>query len=222
MKNCGYRLETAGALDHGRKLWALARTGATDAADIRGEDRIAAYILLATSCDKTLATTAAFTSIRVVCQNTLFFAVEDVNRERRPQVRVPHSLYFDAIAVKKELGLMDRAWEAFLAKVRKMVAYPMNAERASSFFENILLQKKNKALSRAAERERQTMTALFRSAPGQEYIAAKETLWGAVSAVTYYADHVRCGAEERLDSAWFGAGCTLKERAWTRANSLVS
>ena len=51
---------------------------------------------------------------------------------------------------------------------------------------------------------------------------AKETLWGAVSAVTYYADHVRSGTEERLDGAWFGAGYALKEKAWDQASVLVS
>ena len=65
--------------------------------------------------------------------------------------------------------------------------------------------------------------ALFGSAPGQDLTSASETLWGAVNAVTYYADHVRSGAAgERLDSAWFGAGYTLKEKAWAKANALVS
>jgi hypothetical protein len=45
--------------------------------------------------------------------------------------------------------------------------------------------------------------------------------WGAVNAVAYYTDHVRSGAEERLDAAWFGAGRALKEKAWTRASALV-
>jgi phage/plasmid-like protein (TIGR03299 family) len=221
MEDYGYTLETAGALDHGRKVWALATTGIAEAADKDGKDRIAAYVLLATSCDKTLATTVAFTSIRVVCQNTLFFATEEIREKRRPQVKVPHNFHFDAAQVKAELGLMDPAWKAFLEKVRKMAAYRMHAEQAASFFENLLVQKKGKPLSRTAERERQTITALFRSAPGQELVTAKGTLWGAVSAVTYYADHVRSGAEERLDGAWFGAGYVLKEKAWTEASALV-
>jgi phage/plasmid-like protein (TIGR03299 family) len=66
----GHTLETAGALAGGRKVWALARTGVISTADTGDKDKLAAYVLLATSCDKTLATTAAFTSARVVCQNT--------------------------------------------------------------------------------------------------------------------------------------------------------
>jgi phage/plasmid-like protein (TIGR03299 family) len=221
MDEYGYTLETAGALDHGRKVWALARTGITEATGKHGEDSIAAYVLLATSCDKTLATTAAFTSIRVVCQNTLFFATEEVRKKGRPQVKVPHNLYFDARAVKAQLGLMNPAWEAFLKKVSKMTAYPIKEDDAASFFEELLRQKQDKPLSKAAAREHATMVALFRSAPGQDLVTARGTLWGAVNAVTYYADHVRSGAEERLDSAWFGAGYVLKERAWMKADSMV-
>src|SRR5580658_4903390 len=129
-------------------MWALARTGVTDEADDRGEkkDKLAAYVLLATSCDKTLATTAAFTSIRVVCNNTLFFAMEDVKTERRPQVKVPHNLRFDARQVKQQLGVMDKPWSGFIAKVRKMALYQMKRDAASSFFADLLFQKKDKAL----------------------------------------------------------------------------
>jgi len=137
-------------------------------------------------------------------------------------VKVPHNFYFDAPQVKAELGLMKPAWTAFLASVRNMAARQLKAEEAASFFESILVWKKDKPLSRTAQRERATMIALFQSAPGQQIATAKGTLWGAVNAVTYYADHVRSGAEERLDAAWFGAGYVLKEKAWAKASVLVS
>jgi phage/plasmid-like protein (TIGR03299 family) len=218
----GYTLETAGALNGGRKVWALARTGVTDTVDGNGTDDLAAYILLATSCDKTLATTAAFTSIRVVCQNTLCFAAEDITRHKRPQVKVPHSLRFNAAQVKTDLGLIDQAWAAFIAQVRKMAGQPVKEAEASSFFEALLCQKEGSPLSAKAQREHATLMALFGSAPGQELSTAKETLWGAVNAVTYYVDHVRSGSVgDRLDSAWFGAGSVLKDKAWAAATDIL-
>ena len=218
----GYILETAGALDGGRKVWALARTGETGSADKAGQDKLAAYVLLATSCDKTLATTAAFTSVRVVCQNTLFFATEDIKSGRRPHVKVPHNFRFDAGRVKEELGLIDRAWGGFMEKVRNMTCFQMKTEAASSFFEDLLLKKNVKALSSTGQREHNTLMGLFVSGLGQDLASAKETLWGAVNAVTYYADHVRSGsAGDRLNSAWFGAGNALKEKAWLKASALV-
>jgi phage/plasmid-like protein (TIGR03299 family) len=220
----GYTLETAGALDGGRKVWALARTQIQDAVDGHGEDELAAYVLLATSCDKTLATTAAFTSVRVVCQNTLFFAVDDIKTGKRPQVKVPHNLRFDADRVRRELGLLNQAWSGFIEKVRKMATYPMKPETASSYFDQLLGKTDTRPLSSRAEREHQAIMALFNSAPGQQLDTAKGKLWGAVNAVSYYADHVRRpgGGQDRLDSSWFGAGCALKDKAWAKASEMVA
>jgi phage/plasmid-like protein (TIGR03299 family) len=52
----GFELETAGVLKGGKKFWALARTGQTTS--LKGKDVSNGYILLATACDGTLATTA--------------------------------------------------------------------------------------------------------------------------------------------------------------------
>ena len=81
----GFELETAGVLKEGKKLWALARTG--QEAMLKGGDAVKAYLLLATACDGTLATTAQFTSVRVVCNNTLSMAVNDSSGA----IKVPHS-----------------------------------------------------------------------------------------------------------------------------------
>lgn len=68
----GFELETAGVLKAGRRFWALARTGKSTA--LKGNDTVHGYLLLATSCDGTLATMAIPTSVRVVCNNTLAVA----------------------------------------------------------------------------------------------------------------------------------------------------
>ena len=89
----GFELETAGVLKGGKKFWALAKTGQTSA--LKGKDVSNGYILLATACDGTLATTAQFTSIRVVCNNTLAIALKGQNTSAGV-VKVPHSTKFDA------------------------------------------------------------------------------------------------------------------------------
>jgi phage/plasmid-like protein (TIGR03299 family) len=45
----GYELETAGVLKAGKKFWALARTGKS--CNLKGNDTVNSYLLLATSCD---------------------------------------------------------------------------------------------------------------------------------------------------------------------------
>ena len=62
---------------------------------------VTGYLLLATSCDGTLATTATPTTVRVVCNNTLTIALNGASQA----IRVPHSTSFDPLAIKKQLGL---------------------------------------------------------------------------------------------------------------------
>ena len=68
-----------------------------------------------------------------------------------------------------------------------------------------------------------SIMSLYELAPGQDLDTAKGTLWGAVNAVSYYVDHVRSvGTGERLDSAWFGPGGALKDKAWAAACELLN
>ena len=215
-----YQLETAGALDGGRKVWALARTGLVAGVADNAADELGAYVLLATSCDKSLATTIAFTSVRVVCQNTLGFAVHDVKKESRRNIKVNHSRRFDADQIKKDLGLMDESWEKFKLQLTPMAGKAMSDSAAEEFFQSLFQSEKEMKEGTISDQKRKEVMQLmsfYRHAPGQDLPTAKNTLWGAVSAVTYYVDHIRTASGDRLDSAWFGAGATLKEKAWQQA-----
>ncbi|MEJ1959753.1 MAG: DUF932 domain-containing protein [Nitrosomonadales bacterium] len=128
----GFELETAGVLKGGKKLWALAKTGQETI--LAGGDKVKAYLLLATSCDGSLATTAQFTSIRVVCNNTLQMAVG----QRKGAVRVPHSTRFDPAVVKQELGLGMSAWDTFMASIKALSNRPINKFQAMSYLVNVL------------------------------------------------------------------------------------
>ena len=219
-----YKLETAGALDGGRKVWALARTGLVADVGSNPADKLGAYVLLATSCDKSLATTVTFTSIRVVCQNFLDFAIRDSKSAGRRSIKVNHSQKFNVDEVHEELGLMDASWEGFMDSLNPMTAKKMNSDAAQEFFFSLLLTERERnegKVSDKKERDVIQLMSLFTSAPGQAIESAKGTLWGAVNAVTYFVDHVRSGKSERIDSAWFGSGSALKQRAWSEALRLL-
>lgn len=108
VKAGGFEIETAGSLDGGKKVWALAKNGA--AINLGGNDIIKMYLLLATSCDGSMATTGGFTSIRAVCNNTLSAAVAT---DGASMIKVPHSTTFDASDVKAQLGLVESVTEDF-------------------------------------------------------------------------------------------------------------
>jgi len=213
----GFALETAGVLKSGRKVWALAKTGKE--AVLRGGDRVKAYLLLATACDGTLATTAQFTSVRVVCSNTLNLAVGTSTGA----VKVPHSTKFDASEVKQQLGVGISAWDEFIYRMKALSERRVTAGEAESF------AKQTFALpaysETAAEAASDAVLSLFHGkAIGATLESANDTAFGLLNAVTEYIDHSRRARSpsNRLDSAWFGQGAVIKQRALDAALRLVA
>ncbi|AMP36971.1 DUF932 domain-containing protein [Ralstonia solanacearum] len=217
----GYELETAGVLKDGKKLWALAKTG--QSATLKGRDRVNGYLLLATACDGTLATTAQFTSVRVVCNNTLAIALGDSTGA----VKVPHRSQFDAQAVKRQLGIAVSSWDGFMVRMKALSECKVNDTAAEAFFRRVLTYLAtgaNTPVPATNDSAIKTVQELFTGrGKGADMASATGTAWGLLNAITEYTDHHRRARSDdnRRDSAWFGAGATLKQKAWDEALRLV-
>lgn len=218
----GYELETAGVLKEGKKFWALARIGKELA--LKGGDLVKGYLLLATSCDGTLATTATPTTIRVVCNNTLTIALN----EATAAVKVPHSTAFDAQAVKSRLGIAVSHWDEFMYRMKALADRKVKANESAKYFRKVLGIPEESPHSDGIlvqERALKRVQELYEGqGRGAELSSAKGTVWGLLNAITEYVDHERRARsqEYRLDSAWFGHGATVKQRALDQAMDLVS
>lgn len=217
----GFELETAGVLKDGKKLWALARTG--QSVSLKGRDEVNGYLLLATACDGTLATTAQFTSVRVVCNNTLQIALGD----SAGAVKVPHRLQFDAQAVKRQLGIAISSWDGFMVRMKALADRKVSDTAAEAFFCRVLTYPVSSsfptpAINNSAIRAVQALYA--GQGMGADLTSARGSLWGALNAITEFIDHHRRARSDdnRRDAAWFGAGNVIKQRAWDEAMKLVA
>lgn len=221
----GFELETAGVLKAGRKFWALARTGKQ--AKLKGTDVVNGYLLLATSCDGSLATTATPTTIRVVCSNTLNLALNGASCA----VKVPHRTSFDAQAVKKQLGIAVAQWDSFMYRMKTLAERKVKSHEAMNYFLKVICESQpmpaaasGRAPGLSNERALAKVQEIFDGkGRGAELAAAKGTAWGLLNAVTEFVDHERRARsqEYRLDSAWFGQGVLLKQRALDHALALA-
>lgn len=239
----GFELETAGVLKGGKKFWALARTGQSTA--LKGKDVSNGYILLATACDGTLATTAQFTNIRVVCNNTLAIALRGQS-SNAGVVKVPHSTKFDADKVKQQLGISVRAWDEHMYEMKQLTQRKVTQGEAAAYFdavfnntsmsvadqeENIIQFYRNIATPNPAKEKSEpngramnkVMDMFNGQGRGAELSSAKDTAYGLLCSITEFADHERraMSTDHRLDSAWFGAGAALKQRGLEQALRLV-
>ena len=218
----GYELETAGVLKEGRKLWALARSN--QSITLKGRDTVNGYLLLATACDGTLATTAQFTSVRVVCNNTLAVAVA----QGPSTVKVPHRSEFDAQAVKRQLGIAIAPWSSFSEYIKELANCRVAEKAVDCFLTKVFaysttaMEARQPIVNEHAMKKVQTLYA--GQAKGAELSSAKGTAWGLLNSVTEYVDHHRRAHsnDHRRDAAWFGQGALLKQRAWSEALQLIA
>jgi phage/plasmid-like protein (TIGR03299 family) len=219
----GFTLETAGTLFGGRRMWALASIG-VDASILDPRDKMKAHLLLSTACDGSMATEGRYCTTRVVCNNTLTFARE----EGAPKVKVNHKTRFDASSVKAELGI-EAAYSTFdrtIADMRKLAATPvkpagmvaLTATLLHPDFAGLDAEKRDKVL-RSKQVETIGRLAIDGAAMGSEFNGARGTAWGWLNSVTEYVDHAARAqsVDNRLNSAWFGKGNELKERAYLMA-----
>ena len=216
----GFELETAGVLREGRKFWALAKTGQSTL--LKGRDRVDGYLLLATACDGTLATTAQFTSIRVVCNNTLAIALSNSSGA----VKVPHRSQFDAEAVKRQLGITVSSWDGFVARMKALVDRPVDPDSVDGLLRRVLTYGGSEGRNTVVnEQALQSVRALYDGGgKGALMASSRNTAWGVLNSVTEYIDHHRRARSDdhRRDAAWFGQGAQIKQRAWDEVLKLVA
>jgi phage/plasmid-like protein (TIGR03299 family) len=229
----GFELETAGVLSEGKRIWGLAKVN--DGAPVVGHDVVRPYVLLATSYDGTLATTAKWTAIRVVCHNTLTMSVgsstdgivqskseADVEgRAVSSLVRIPHSTTFDPDAVRKQLGIVKDVFERWLVESALLAEKQIDDAQFDLFLENLLQPLQPKTVhGKPAKPARECKPfARIKEIYADNLIggdlAGETNRWRALNAITQFVDYERGRTQNsRLDGAWFGVGDSIKSRAF--------
>jgi phage/plasmid-like protein (TIGR03299 family) len=226
----GFELNTAGSLDEGRRVWALAKMG--DGFTLPGNDVVVPYCLLMTSYDTSLATTLMFTSIRVVCNNTLEWAVQAGNEgdDASSMIKVPHTDSFNAADIKFEAGLIDASWLEYSELCAEMARYTLPGTEATNFFLKCIFDVDQlrytpwDQLPSAQLKSYARIMEGYLSGRGAEIKAASNTLWGALNAVTEYVDHHKPARSinNRFKATIAGTGRSLKLKAFNLAKKLIN
>jgi len=204
----GFTLDTAGTLFGGKRFWALASIG--ESAIITGrDDLVNGYLLLSSSADGTLATTAKFTTVRVVCNNTLSMSL---NSKDRREVSISHRTGFEQDKVKQALGVATGSFHQFIQSARYLADRPVSKAFAESMTASLL--KGNAGTTRddvTKSKAYNNILALFEGGKGNDGTNA----WHWVNGVTEYVDHVQRGKsnDHRLVNSWYGKGDLLKTAA---------
>jgi len=175
--NHDMKLSTAGVLFGGRRFWALADVG--ENFTLANGDRVESNLLLTTSVDGTLATTAKFVSTRVVCNNTLTVAMN----EKTSMVKKTHRSIFDPSAFKIDLGIYENSWNEFMTNIKRMADTQVDDKIANQFFTELAINKKGEVSKLKVER----LEGLYKNGAGAEL--SQDSVWGMLNAVTNMYTH---------------------------------
>ena len=208
----GFQMETAGALKSGRKIWALARV--SDDMQIAGNDAVSPYVLLATGVDGELATTASFTTVRVVCNNTFTLAMEKA--ENTGSVKVTHSQVFDPTVVKGKLNI-GSTFDNFTEQAQRLSRFKLTDKQTVTFLLHMFGDATKELNDQPNVRNMKLVYGLYKGKGiGSDMQGSHGTAWGLFNAMTEFTDFARksISQDTRLHSAWFGPSNRLKQRAW--------
>lgn len=215
----GIDLTAAGTLFDGRRFWAVAKVG--ESSPVSSRDKIGGYLLLSTSADGSLATEARFTTVRVVCNNTLQMA----RSEGKAQVRLTHRSVFKPEEIHRQLGTLKvkETFAQFQDAMVTLAEHKMSYSDADNFVLKLLAGGAQQIVEAAqCDEVRDTagyrkIMALFQGEQrGFSLPGVKGTAYGMLQATTEYADHhIRTrSADNRFASAQWGAGADLKASAF--------
>ena len=212
------RYHTAGSLQGGKHIWLLAELTGLTIEPVSG-DRVEPYILLVNGHDGRMPLKALFTSVRVVCQNTLNMALATA----RGGVTIRHTgdMQSKVKEAQKVLGLGRKEFEKYSEVAEVLAGKKMNDKMFKTFLDSLVPLKNDEDTRSMNVQEK--IIELFDSGPGTDIVGVRGTSWGALQAVTDFTAHHRTtrGAgndedkkrEKRLESVWFGSGNNLNQKA---------
>ena len=210
-------MHTAGSLKDGQMTWALAKV--KDSFELFKGDKVDSYLLFSNPHQYGKSIDIRFTPIRVVCNNTLTFSLE---QQAEKSVKVGHRVAFDASEVKRALGIATSKLNTYKEMAQFLGSKRYTQDNVIEFFNTVFPRTADKRVQGKAlavdtlSRNAKFCYDALEVQPGAEY--AEGSWWQAFNAVTYVTDHVQGrNSDNRLYSNWFGGNELRKRNALKKA-----
>ena len=220
----GYTYETAGAVKDGQKIWILAKAPmGTNVAN----DNIDKYVLLFNSHNGSTGVTMKPTMVRVVCNNTLEYALNsqsDNGISLRHTTGVKDRLDSLTSALKTCEGDIDSAIEI----MRRMNEVEINDKTMTEYFEKVfptLVNREQETYHPVSKRKIPNFAKPHYEALVSNFKYGKgnngKTMWDAYNSITEYIDHTK-NYSDPMSSIGFGWGKNVKQNAFKIGNKFIN
>jgi phage/plasmid-like protein (TIGR03299 family) len=188
--------ETAGSLWGGRRVWVLARP--PEWVEVGG-DKAGTYVYVANAHDGSMAVTAVVTPVRIVCANTLGYALsraEGADAQRTFRFRHTGGLHTRLHEARRVMQITIDYAEQFKRLGDRLALEPITERALRTRVLDRLFPASDGIGDRAArnrEEAKQAVIAIFRGqgGAGDTRGAAPGSKWCAANAIAEYADFGR-------------------------------
>lgn len=174
--------ETAGSLKGGKQIWLLARMPKTT---ILGDD-VDPYLCFMNTHDGTGAVKVCMTPVRVVCNNTLNFALKTAKRTW--SARHTGSISAKLAEAKETLGLANLYMSALVDEAERLVDQVISDNELEAMFDKIYMPNDN-ATQLQMNRFDDMKIDFFNRYNLPDVAPFKGTKYGALMAATDFVDH---------------------------------
>jgi phage/plasmid-like protein (TIGR03299 family) len=218
----GILYETAGALGKGERIFITAKL--PDYIKVGMDDLIEQYLFLTTSHDGYGSITAAFTPIRVVCQNTLNAAMRNHSNSIKirhtananDRLKQAHQLLGVTNLLANELEEVFNHWSKVRITDNEVKRLIQVATAPNKEVLQNLKNGKQDELSTTYNNMVSSVMEYALTSPTQQEVTTKGTLFGAYNAVTGYFQNVRNykDDEAKFKSIMYGTGLQRSQTAF--------
>jgi len=218
----GILYETAGALGKGERIFITAKL--PDYIRVGRDDLIEQYLFLTTSHDGFGSITAAFTPIRIVCNNTLNAALQGAantikirhTASAHDKLKQAHKLLGISNQLAGELEDVFNHWSRIRitdSAVKRLIQLAMAPSK--EVLQNLQAGKEDQ-LSTAFNNVVSSILDYSFTSESQQEPTTKGTLFGAYNSITGYFQNVRTFRDEesKLKSIIFGTGLQRSQTAF--------
>ena len=208
-------MHTAGSLKGGQYVWALAKV--KESFDLFGGDQVDSYMLFSNPHVYGKSIDVRFTPIRVVCNNTLTFALNgEVNRA----VKINHKSEFNTDMVKDQLGIAHEKFAKYKEMAEFLGSRPFSVENMLNYYNEVFPltsgSNEDEVVYETLSGQAKNCVDNLQTQPGAEY--AEGSWWQVFNAATYVTDHIHGrNADNRLHSQWYGQNQLRKIKAAEKA-----
>ena len=214
--------ETAGVLGQGERIWVMARM--PEAMEIVKGDDCYNYLLLSNTHTGDGSVIVKFTSVRVVCQNTLMMAMEDGQKAYR--VRHSKKMQFKLDELASFLAITQKVFQRAQETFQMLATVEMTQAHLDEYFEAVF--PRTAAQKKKGERPARWgyLQEIFEATPDLQLPNVHGTMWAAYNAITRFEDYKQPQQEEQpdqyLERIWFGGGADIKLAALAKATELAA